>query len=148
MLTLTRRVGETIYLGDDTCLTVYDRLRYHVLIGVLAPERMQVACNAHAVRPATLPGGERFYLLTLLSGDDFTVGDAQVLVRFRPTFLSAQSMQRRQMKVCIDAPPALHVLREEIYLERLAESGRRLPPAPFSSWLHRANRAVSMRMVA
>lgn len=148
MLTLTRRVGESVYLGDDTCLTVYDRLRYHVLIGVLAPERMQVACNTHAVRPATLPGGERFYLLTLLSGDDFTVGDARVQVRFRPTFLSAQSMQRRQMKVCIDAPPALRVLREEIYLKRLADRGQRLPAATFSSWLHHVNRAVSVRMAA
>lgn len=148
MLTLTRRIGESIYLGDDTCLTVYDRLRYHVMIGVLAPERMAVACNAHAVRPAMLPGGERFYLLTLLSGDDFTVGDARVLVRFRHTFLSAQSMQRRQMKVSVDAPIALPVLREEVYLDRLAASGRRLPPAPFSAWLHRANRAVSVRMAA
>jgi sRNA-binding carbon storage regulator CsrA len=148
MLTLTRRVGESIYLGDDTCLTVYDRLRYHVLIGVLAPERMAVACNAHAVRPATLPGGERFFLLTLLSGDEFTVGGARVLVRFRPTFLSAQSMQRRQMKVSVDAPGSIPVLREEVYLDRLAASGRRLPPAPFSTWLHRANRAVSARMAA
>lgn len=148
MLTLSRRVGESIYLGDDTCLTVYDRLRYHVLIGVLAPERLEVACNAHAVRPATLPGGERFYLLTLLSGDDFNVGDARVLVRFRPTFLSAQSMQRRQMKVSIDAPGSIPVLREEVYLDRLAASGLRLPPAPFSAWLHRANRAVSARMAA
>jgi sRNA-binding carbon storage regulator CsrA len=148
MLTLTRRVGESIYLGDDTCLTVYDRLRYHVLIGVLAPDRMLVACNAQIVRPAALPGGERFYLLTLLSGDEFTVGEARVFVRFRPTFLSAQSMQRRQMKVSVDAPTTLPVLREEVYLDRLAAGGRRLPPAPFSSWLHRANRAVSVRMVA
>jgi carbon storage regulator CsrA len=42
MLILNRRVGETICIGDDVRVTVYDKLRYHVTMGVIAPPSAQL----------------------------------------------------------------------------------------------------------
>ena len=148
MLTLTRRIGETIYVGDDTCITVYDRLRYHVLLGVLAPVHADVRFGESSLRPAILPSGERFYLLTMLSQDAFEIDDVRVSIAFRPTFLNAASVRTRQLKISIEAPASVPIFREEIYMERLKEQGACRPLVPFSTWLHRANLAISGRMVA
>lgn len=148
MLTLTRRVGESIYLGDDTCLTVYDRLRYHVLIGVLAPVGMSLHLGELLMRPAELPGGEHFYLLTLLSQESFRVGPCRVGVRFKPTFLSSPSPSKRQLKVDVDAPPGLGIDREEIRMQRSQALGQPQPTVPVWEWLRRANASVSCGRVA
>jgi sRNA-binding carbon storage regulator CsrA len=148
MLTLTRRFGETIYIGDDTCVTVYDRLRYHVMIGVLAPANARLQFGDSCLRPAILPDGERFYLLTMLSQDVFWIDDVRVRVRFNPTYLSTVSVRMRQVKIDIDAPQSVEVYREEIYLRRLQEAGKQLPAMPFSAWLRQANLAVSCRAAA
>lgn len=148
MLTLTRRVGESIYLGDDTCLTVYDRLRYHVLIGVLAPVGMPLQLGELVMRPAELPGGERFYLLTLLSQESFRVGPSWVGVRFKPTFLSSPSPSKRQLKVDVDAPQGLSIYREEIRMQRSQMLGQPRPAVPVWEWLRRANASVSSGLVA
>lgn len=148
MLTLTRRFGETIYIGDDTCVTVYDRLRYHIMIGVLAPANARLQFGESCLRPAILPDGERFYLLTMLSQDVFWIDDAKVRVRFNPTYLSTTSLRMRQVKIDIDAAQSVDVYREEIYLRRLQEAGKQLPAMPFSAWLRQANLAVSCRAAA
>lgn len=148
MLTLNRRTGETIYLGDDTCITVYDRLRYHVMLGVLAPANACLQFGESHVRPAILPDGERFYLLTMLGQDLFWIDDIKVRIRFNPTYLGSVSLRMRQVKVDIDAPQSVDIYREEIYLRRLREAGRRLPVMSFSAWLHRANVSVSSRAAA
>lgn len=148
MLTLTRRTGETIYLGDDTCITVYDRLRYHVMIGVLAPAKAKLQFGEACLRPAILPDGERFYLLTMLSHDQFWIDDVKVGVRFNPTYLSAASLRMRQLKIDLDAPRSVEIYREEIYLRRLQDAGQRLPALPFSAWLHQANVSVSRCVAA
>ncbi|MFZ2753114.1 MAG: carbon storage regulator [Lysobacteraceae bacterium] len=139
MLTLTRRTGETIYIGDDICVTVYDRLRYHVILGVLMPAGASLRFGESCMRPAILPGGERFCLLTLLSRDVFWIDDIQVGVRFNPTYLGTASFHMRQLKIDIGAPQHIEIYREEIYLRRLQEAGKRLPAMPFSAWLHQAN---------
>lgn len=148
MLTLTRRTGETIYLGDDICVTVYDRLRYHVMIGVLAPANARLQFGEASLRPAILPDGERFYLLTMLSQDVFFIDDVRVKVRFNPTYLAAVSLRTRQIKVDVHAPHAVEIYREEIYLRRLQQAGKRLPALSFSAWLHQANVSVSSRAAA
>ncbi len=148
MLTLTRRTGQTIYVGDDICITVYDRLRYHVMIGVLTPVNARIQFGEAYLRPAILPDGERFYLLTMLSQDAFWIDTVKVRVRFNPTYLSAASLRMRQVKIDIDAPQSVDIYREEIYLRRLQDAGKRLPAMPFSAWLHRANLAVSHRAAA
>ena len=148
MLTLTRRIGETIYIGDDTCVTVYDRLRYHVILGVLMPANACLRFGETRLRPAILPDGERFYLLTMLSQDVLWIDDIKVCVRFNPTYLTAASLRTRQIKISLHAPRTVHIDREEIYLRRLQEAGKRLPPMPFSVWLHQANLSVSCRAAA
>ena len=148
MLTLTRRVGESIRIGQTTCVTVYDRLRYHVMLGVLTPPDQNLRVGAESVRAAVLPDGSCFRLLTMLSGEDFTMGSARVEVRFRPTYLGASSPMRRQIKICIAAPRDVLVLREELYLKQCAESGERLPAMPVAKWLRNANLRVSARTAA
>jgi sRNA-binding carbon storage regulator CsrA len=148
MLTLTRRTGETIYVGDDICVTVYDRLRYHVMIGVLAPANARVQFGEECLRPAILPDGERFYLLTALSQDAFWIDDVKVRVRFNPTYLGTASLRMRQVKIDIGAPQDVEIYREEIYLRRLQQAGKRLPAMSFSAWLHQANLSVSSRAAA
>lgn len=134
MLTLTRRTGETIYIGDNICVTVYDRLRYHVMIGVLAPANARLQFGEACLRPAILPDGGRWYLLTMLSQDVFWIDDTRLHVRFNPTYLGTASLHMRQIKISVDAPPTVDICREEIYLRRLEAAGKRLPPTPFSAW--------------
>ena len=148
MLTLTRRLGETIYIGDNTCVTVYDRLRYHVMLGVLAPANARLQFGEACLRPAILPDGERFYLLTMLSQDVLWIDDIKVCVRFNPTYLGTASLHMRQVKIDIGAPQSVDIYREEIYLRRLQEAGKTLPGIPFSAWLRQANLAVSCRAAA
>jgi sRNA-binding carbon storage regulator CsrA len=148
VLVLTRRTGETIYIGDDICITVYDRLRYHVILGVLMPANASLRMGETFLRPAILPDGERFYLLTLLSQDLFWIDAIKVRVRFNPTYLGTASLRMRQVKIDIGAPEHVDIYREEIYLRRLQNAGKRLPATPFSAWLHQANRSVSGRAAA
>jgi sRNA-binding carbon storage regulator CsrA len=148
MLTLTRRTGETIYIGDNTCITVYDRLRYHVILGVLAPANASLFVGQTSLRPAILPGGERFYLLTLLSQDVFWIDDIRVHVRFSTTYLSAAPSYTRQIRISVHAPRTVQIHREEIYLRTLREAGKRLPVMPLCAWLRQANLSVSSHAAA
>lgn len=148
MLTLTRRVGETIYIGDDICVTVYDKLRYHLMVGVLAPHGATLDFGGNSVRPVALPDGVGFYLLTLLNRDAFTVGEARVSVRFKPSFLGVATLRTQQVRVGIDAPRSIKVHREEIYVRKLLDAGGRPPPISVPDWLRRANLSVSCRVAA
>lgn len=145
MLTLTRRVGQSIYIDNAICITVYDRLRYHTTIAVLSPANAEIKLGGAIIRPAILAGGERFYLLTLLSGDDFTIDEVRIAVRFRPTLLSVQSLQKRQMKISIDAPKSRLVQREEVHFQK---SGKKTSAMSTATWLYCANRAVSSQISA
>jgi len=146
MLILNRRIGETVRIGDDVAVTVYDKLRYHVTMGVIAPPEAQVFYGETRLRPATLPDGERFYLISLLSQEMFRIDDAQVMVSFTPSYLGTGSLRKRQVRVGVVAPQSVAVHREEIYLRNLESAGRRVPPTPFSSWLRQANFSVSCRV--
>lgn len=148
MLILTRRAGETIYIGDDICLTIYDKLRYHVMMGVLAPASVDLDFGGSSVRPVILPDGERFYLLTLLSQDAFTIGEAHVRVWFKPSFLGAEALRAREIRVGVTAPRSIEVNREEIYARKLLDAGKRPPPISSPEWLRRANLSVSCNAAA
>ena len=148
MLTLTRRVGETIYIGDDICVTVYDKLRYHIMMGVLAPLGANLDFGGTSVRPVMLPDGVVFYLLTLLNRAAFTIDEARVSVRFKPSFLGAATLRAQQVRVGIVAPRSIEVHREEIYARKLLDAGRRLPSISAPDWLRRANLSVSCRAAA
>ena len=42
MLTLTRKVGESIRIGDDIQIVVKEIRRNHVRIGILAPKEVKI----------------------------------------------------------------------------------------------------------
>lgn len=148
MLVLNRRVGETICIGDDVCVTVYDKLRYHVTMGVIAPAAAKVCYGEATLRPAILPDGERFYLVSLLNTEAFRIDDVEVQVNFTPSYLGAGGTRKRQVRVAIAAPASVPVHREEIYLRHLDSEGKRRPAMSFSEWLRKANAAVSCRVAA
>lgn len=148
MLILNRRVGETICIGDDVCVTVYDKLRYHATMGVIAPPSAKLLYGDSCLRPAILPDGERFYLISMLSTEAFRIDDVELKVSFSPSYLGAGPTRKRQVRVAIDAPPSVSVDREEIHLLRLDRDAKRRPAMPFSTWLRQANLAVSARVAA
>jgi carbon storage regulator CsrA len=146
MLVLNRRVGETIHIGDDVCVTVYDKLRYHVTMGVIAPTNAQVFYGE--MRMATLPDGERFYLISLLTTETIRIDDVELRVSFTPSYLGSGSLCKRQVQLAIAAPKSVPVHREEIYLQHLDRDGKRRPAMAFATWLRQANLAVSSGRVA
>lgn len=148
MLKLTRRIGETIYIGDTVCLTVYDKLCYHVMLGVLAPPSIPVRLHGVPLRAAVLGDGAHFYLLTLLSQDHFTVGEAEVEVSFRNSYSGFLGLRNRLVKIGIEAPRWITVDREEVYVRKLLESGRQPPDVTMSEWMLGANLSVSSRAAA
>ena len=148
MLILNRRVGETICIGDDVCVTVYDKLRYHVTMGVIAPPTANLFHGEARLRPAILPDGECFYLISLLTAEGFRIDDIELMVNFTPSYLGSGSIHKRQVRVGVVAPPSVAVHREEIYLRQLERAGKQCPPMPFATWLRQANLAVSCRTAA
>jgi carbon storage regulator CsrA len=148
MLVLNRRVGETIHIGDDVCVTVYDKLRYHVTIGVIAPTDAQVFYAETRMRPAVLPDGERFYLISLLTTETFRIDDVELRVSFTPSYLGMGPTRKKQVQLAIAAPKSVPVHREEIYLQHLDRAGKRRPAMSFAAWLRQANLAVSSGRVA
>lgn len=146
MLILNRRVGESIYIGDDICVTVYDKLRYHVTMGVIAPADARVFYGDTTLRPATLPDGERFYLISMLNAESVRINDVEFHVNFTPSYLGGGSLRKRQVRIGIAAPDSVSVNREEIHLRHLERDGKRHPSMSFASWLRQANLAVSSRV--
>lgn len=56
MLVLTRKVGETIRIGDDIVVTVLEMRRGQVRIGIDAPRQMRIVrTDAHAYDPMNGP---------------------------------------------------------------------------------------------
>lgn len=145
MLTLKRCTDDTIFIGEDIRLTVYDQLRYHVVLGVLMSDGANLRHGQHMLRPATLPGGERFYLLTLMSHGDLWMDcpasgaeqSIQVRVRFDATAPEALPLRKRPVMVDIEAPRSVDIYREEVYWRLLRENGEPLPALSFSAWLRR-----------
>ena len=148
MLTLTRRVGETICLGDDIAVTVYDRLRFHVLVAIVAPAGTKVRSGEADVAPALLPDGGHFYLLTLIDHECFRIDDSLIRVRFSHTQFFSAPKYKRQLKVDIDAPDWLTILREELCLDSSQSVGRRAATLRVADWLHRSNASTSRTLVA
>jgi carbon storage regulator CsrA len=143
MLVLNRRVGESIYIGDDVCVTVFDRLRDHTTIGVLAPPAMRLRIHDVQMRPKVLEGGAHFYLLTLVNGQGFVIGDADVRVKFKGSGITTLGARPKQVRVAIQAPAHIQVHREEIYTQIRAGEGRRSPTPTFAKRLQQANALLS-----
>lgn len=147
MLLLTRRVGETIYIGDAIRVTVHDRLRYHVTLGVIAPVHMPLHYGGAALAPAVLPGGERLYLVTLLACETLRIGPVELHADFHIPFPKGDPRRERLVRIGIEAPKEISILREELYLRTLIATGRRLP-TPIADWIRRVHQPATPCTVA
>ncbi len=142
MLVLNRRIGQSIYIGDDVCVTVFGRRRHHTTIGVLAPPEVCVTYADPAVRPRVLESGAHFYLLTLLTGEGFVVGDAEVRVKFKGLGMPTLGAQSKQVRIAIQAPAHVQVHREEVYAQMQTADGLRSSALVFATWLQQANASL------
>jgi sRNA-binding carbon storage regulator CsrA len=134
MLVLTRRVGESLYIGDDICLTVRDKLRYHVTIGVMAPPGVCVDYEGQTLRAAPRRAAGCCYLVSMLTREMLTIGKAVVYVGIPSPRRLRHETANGQVTIGIDAPQDVRIYREEIYRGILAEQGRQLPRVEFSTW--------------
>lgn len=117
MLILTRRVGESIRIGDAVRLTIRDKWPGQVLVVLSAPASMPVTNDADLpVLPMRVRRRERRYLIAMTTGDHLRIGK-DVVVWFGACYgLGAKGIRYdRQVRIGIDAPRSVAVHREEVY---------------------------------
>lgn len=130
MLVLTRAIGQTLYIGRDVSVTVYDRMRYHATLAIVAPSHCKVRYGSQPLGFASCPQGERLYLVTLLEDDAIWIDEAEVRLAFTAGLPEMRPMPERSLRLLVNAPRSLSIYREEVYLRRLREMGETLPAAP------------------
>lgn len=130
MLVLTRRIGETIRIGDDIRITVHDKLRFHVTIGVSLPQDAELSIEGARLRTEKHSGEKRFHLIPLLTGERFRVDDIEVMVGFDVTQTAG-----KQVRIGVAAPKSVPVHREEVYLRDRRPISARAPLGWFGRWL-------------
>lgn len=117
MLVLTRRIGESIRIGDAVRLTIRDKLRAHVTVSLIAPADLCITDDADVpVKPTWRRRCSQRYLIAMLAGDSLRIGD-EIVVCFGERAIGGWLglARGRQIRVGIDAPQEIPVHREEIY---------------------------------
>lgn len=109
MLVLTCRIGDTVRIGDDLCMTVQSRLRNRVTVGVVAPAGVDLYFDNACLRPSVQPGGAWSYLFSMLAVRRYRVGDVEVCVWLPGDAVSLAADCDEFLHVGVIAPTALRV---------------------------------------
>lgn len=112
MLVLTRRIGETLWVGDSA-LTLRDRSGDLVLVSLLVPPGTPVDIDGTPAEPAGAMRQLCWHLQWLLCGECLQIGEAIVRVGGADKRKPASRGGQRQLRIAIDAPLGLRVQRAE-----------------------------------
>jgi carbon storage regulator len=117
MLILTRRVGESIRIGDGVRLTIRSKVRGHVTVALAAPAALTVTDDADVlVEPSEYGRRHRRYVISLLLGESLRIGEEFVVCINGCSKRGLTALARgRQVRVGVEAPRSVPVHREEIY---------------------------------
>ncbi len=129
MLVLTRRIGESIRIGDSVRLTVRAKLRGHITLTLYAPTRVRLADDADIELLPEKRGRHGIrYRASLLLGDSLRIGEVvTVWIGGCPKRERMTHMRGGQVRIGIEAPECVKIYREELY-QRI----RRGEPAPYA----------------
>ena len=117
MLVLTRRVGESIRIGDRIRLTVRGKVGGHITVALAAPAGVNVTDDTDtALLPCRRIWRRRCYEATLLMGDSLRIGrDVTVWIGGGGQAGRPARASGAQVRMGIDAPLEVAVHREEVY---------------------------------
>jgi sRNA-binding carbon storage regulator CsrA len=114
MLVLTRKPGRSIYIGDTIRLKLLYVLRSMALIEIFAPLETQVIEDDIKLRPDGLLAQAARYVSWQFVGDALRIGEATVLIGHYKDALHAQPASGRSLRIGIDAPRHIVILRDEL----------------------------------
>lgn len=109
MLVLTCRVGDTVRIGDDHCMTVQSRLRGRVTVEVIAPAGVDLYFDNACLRPSVLPSGAWSYLFSMLAVRSYRVGKVEVRVWLPGDAVSLAADCDEYLHIGVIAPQSLRV---------------------------------------
>jgi sRNA-binding carbon storage regulator CsrA len=121
VLVLTRRIGESIRIGDSVRLTVRAKLRGHITLTLATAAHLRVTDDADVVLlPERQARGGRRYRASLLLGDSLRIGEhVTVWVGSAPEPGPMSQTRGRQVRIGIDAPRGVAIHREEMLRDAL-----------------------------
>ena len=117
MLVLTRRVGESIRIGDSLRLTVRAKLRGHITLTLYAPAHVRLTDDADIdLLPEKRSRRRIRYRASLLLGDSLRIGEVvTVWIGGSPKRGRMAPVRGGQVRIGIEAPECVKVYREELY---------------------------------